>query len=49
MLSKNELKYIQSLCHKKQRTAERLFIVEGVKLVQELVIAGYPVKNIYAT
>jgi len=49
MLSKNELKYIQSLCHKKQRTAERLFIVEGVKLVQELLIADYPVKNIYAT
>lgn len=49
MLSKNELKYIQSLCHKKQRTAERLFIVEGVKLVQELIAEGYPVKNIYAT
>lgn len=49
MLSKNELKYIQSLCHKKQRTAERLFIVEGVKLVQELISAGYPIRNIYAT
>jgi TrmH family RNA methyltransferase len=49
MLSKNELKYIQSLCHKKQRTAERLFIVEGVKLVHELIITGYPIKNIYAT
>ncbi|MBL0884293.1 MAG: RNA methyltransferase [Chitinophagaceae bacterium] len=49
MLSKNEVKYIQSLCHKKQRTAERLFIVEGVKLVQELITEGYPVKNIYAT
>lgn len=49
MLSKNELKYIQSLCHKKQRTAERLFIVEGVKLVHELIAADYPVKNIYAT
>lgn len=49
MLSKNELKYIQSLCQKKQRTAERLFMVEGVKLVNELIEAGYPVKNIYAT
>ncbi len=49
MLSKNELKYIQSLCHKKQRTAERLFIVEGVKLVHEIITTGYPVKNIYAT
>jgi TrmH family RNA methyltransferase len=48
MLSKNELKYIQSLCQKKQRTAERLFLAEGVKLVGELLEAGYPVKNIYA-
>jgi RNA methyltransferase, TrmH family len=49
MLSKNELKYIQTLCHKKQRTAERLFIVEGVKLVNELIAAAYPVKAVYAT
>lgn len=48
MLSKNELKYIQSLCQKKQRTAERLFLAEGVKLAGELLEAGYPVKNIYA-
>lgn len=48
MLSKNELKYIQSLCQKKQRTAERLFIVEGVKLVKELIEASYPIRNIYA-
>ena len=37
MLSKNELKYIQSLCQKKQRQAEGLFIAEGTKLVAELV------------
>ncbi|MBW0177843.1 RNA methyltransferase [Sediminibacterium sp.] len=48
MLSKNELKYIQSLCQKKQRTAERLFLAEGVKLAAELLDAGYPVKKIYA-
>lgn len=48
MLSKNELKYIQSLCQKKQRSAERLFLAEGVKLAGELLEAGYPVKNIYA-
>ncbi len=48
MLSKNELKYIQSLCQKKQRSAERLFIAEGVKLVAELLAAGYPVEKIYA-
>ncbi|HCL06833.1 MAG TPA: RNA methyltransferase [Chitinophagaceae bacterium] len=48
MLSKNELKYIQSLCQKKQRSAERLFLAEGVKLAGELLESGYPVKNIYA-
>lgn len=48
MLSKNELKYIQSLCQKKQRTSERLFLAEGTKLVAELLEAGYPIKNIYA-
>ncbi|MFN3666354.1 MAG: TrmH family RNA methyltransferase [Sediminibacterium sp.] len=48
MLSKNELKYIQSLCQKKQRTSERLFLAEGTKLVAELLEAGYPIKDIYA-
>lgn len=48
MLSKNELKYIQSLCQKKQRINERLFLAEGTKLVAELLEAGYPIKNIYA-
>ncbi len=48
MLSKNELKYIQSLCQKKQRISERLFLAEGTKLVAELLEAGYPIKNIYA-
>lgn len=48
MLSKNELKYIQSLCQKKQRQEERLFIVEGAKLVEELLLTQYEVKGIYA-
>lgn len=48
MLSKNELKYIQSLCQKKQRQEERLFLVEGAKLVEELLLTPYEVKHIYA-
>ncbi len=48
MLSKNELKYIQSLCHKKQREAEGLFIAEGAKLAEELLQSNYRVKKIYA-
>ncbi len=49
MLSKIEIKYIQSLCHKKQRQAEGLFIAEGAKLADELLQSDYPIKKIYAT
>lgn len=49
MLSKNEAKYIQSLCHKKQRQEERLFIAEGVKLVEELLQTDYRIRKLYAT
>lgn len=36
MIAKAEVKYIQSLAHKKFREEEELFVVEGVKMVQEL-------------
>jgi len=49
MLSKNEVKSIQSLCHKKQRQQEGLFIAEGVKLVEEIIQSDYRVKKIFAT
>lgn len=49
MLSKNEIKYIQSLCHKKQRQKDGLFIAEGSKLVDELINSNYTVKKIYGT
>jgi TrmH family RNA methyltransferase len=49
MLSKNEVKYIQSLYHKKQRQQEGLFIAEGPKLVNELLTSDFSIKNIYAT
>lgn len=49
MLSKNELKYIQSLCQKKQRQEEGVFIAEGTKLAQELLQSNYQIKKIYAT
>ena len=50
MISKSEVKYIQSLAHKKFREEEGLFIVEGVKMVEELLIE-YPEKivHLYAT
>jgi TrmH family RNA methyltransferase len=50
MLSKNEVKYIQSLGHKKRRDEERLFLIEGSKMVAELV-QHYPsqIVRLYAT
>ncbi len=37
MLSKTEIKYIQSLGHKKRRGEERLFIAEGSKMLAEFI------------
>ena len=48
MLSKIEAKYIQSLYHKKQRDALSLFIVEGVKGVDELLSSNFVVQKIFA-
>jgi TrmH family RNA methyltransferase len=36
MLGKNKIKDIQSLCHKRQRDREKLFLAEGDKIVKEL-------------
>ncbi|MES1224127.1 MAG: hypothetical protein ABUT20_52015 [Bacteroidota bacterium] len=49
MLSKSQLKYIQSLGHKKFRDEEGLFIAEGPKIVKELIneIPGQ-VKSVFA-
>jgi TrmH family RNA methyltransferase len=50
MLSKNEVKYIQSLSHQKERDELSAFVAEGVKIVDDL-IAQCPdqIKLIYAT
>ena len=48
MLSRNEIKYIQSLCQKKQRLTEGLFIAEGTKLVEEVLQSSFKIKKIYA-
>ncbi|RZM18319.1 MAG: RNA methyltransferase [Pedobacter sp.] len=50
MLSKSQLKYIQSLGQKKQRDADGIFIAEGPKIVGEWLQAGTAaIKAIYAT
>lgn len=40
MITKNQVKYIQSLGQKKWRDSEQVFIAEGPKLVNELLIAA---------
>ncbi len=48
MLSRNEVKYIQSLCHKKQRQQEGIFIAEGPKIIEEILLSNYRIIKIYA-
>src|SRR5689334_23160614 len=49
MLSKSEIKDIQSLSHKKFRDALNLFVAEGPKIVSELIeLAPEMIENVYA-
>jgi len=41
MLSKSQINFIKSLEQKKQRKAFKLFLAEGVKIVNELLISNY--------
>lgn len=49
MLSKNQIKFVNSLKLKKFRDDHNLFIAEGAKIVPELMSSGILVKQIYAT
>jgi TrmH family RNA methyltransferase len=49
MINNSELKYIQSFAHKKHWAEESAFIVEGPKMVQELLNSQWTIKKIYAT
>ncbi len=48
MLSKNRTNYIISLQKKKSRENEKLYIVEGDKIVMEYISAGVPIKILAA-
>jgi TrmH family RNA methyltransferase len=49
-LSKNEIKLVKSLQIKKYREAHSLFVVEGIKLVEELINqAQFDIKKIFFT
>lgn len=49
MISKNQIKYVHQLELKKFRKQEGCFIAEGHKVVGDLLKAGYPPKQIFAT
>ncbi|MFN5422469.1 MAG: TrmH family RNA methyltransferase [bacterium] len=49
MVTKSDIKYIQSLAHKKFRDSENLFVLEGVKIVRELLQdSTHSTKKIFA-
>ncbi|GAB4046732.1 TrmH family RNA methyltransferase [Spirosoma litoris] len=49
MLSKNQLKYIQSLHQKKYRQQNGAFLVEGAKSVQEVLQSDFQIELVVAT
>jgi TrmH family RNA methyltransferase len=49
MISINQKKFVNSLWQKKYRTERGLFIIEGIKMVEELIQSDYEVSEIYAT
>lgn len=49
MLTKANLQRLRALREKKQREAEGLFVVEGAKVVAELLAAGFTLRELYAT
>jgi len=49
MISANKKKYVNSLKQKKFRTQYNSFVVEGVKMVEELLLSDYEIDSIYAT
>jgi len=49
MLSKNQTKFITSLGKKKYRNESQLFIVEGVKVVQEFLLSAIELDSLFCT
>jgi TrmH family RNA methyltransferase len=49
MLSKNQIKYIQSLHQKKYRQQYGAFIVEGAKSVQEVILSDFQIEVLITT
>ena len=48
MISRSEVKYIQSLYHKKNRDEDAVFIAEGIKIIDELIHSDFIIQKIFA-
>ena len=48
-ISKNQLKLITSLSYKKYRQAEKLFIAEGIKVVEEFLNSSIMLETLFCT
>ncbi len=48
-LSKNQIKLITSLSQKKYRQKHKLFVVEGVKVVQEFLNSSYELDIVFSS
>jgi len=48
MITKAQVKHIQSLDDKKYRSTHQLFVVEGTKMVNELLNSKFKIKTLYA-
>ena len=49
MVSKNQIKLITSIQHKKYRQEHQLFIAEGVKVIQELLQSNFVLEHLFVT
>ncbi len=49
MISKNQIKSITSLQHKKHRQEQQLFLAEGVKVIQELLLSNFVLEHLFVT
>lgn len=49
MLTKNNIKFINNLSIKKFRLKNKLFVVEGEKIVYELLQSNFEIESLYAT
>ena len=49
MVSKNQIKLITSLQLKKYRNEHQLFIAEGVKVIQELLLSNFVLEHLFIT